>query len=131
MITVSGSILLPKGTVMTELVAPLVDIDQVKPLSFDDRDLFRELHAVLERHGALRRFGVTLLHKHFDISADEVLVETTDRSTRTQTIQPVTKSEVEGLKVIETQWRLDSGSPVVVCKCVVNPSGSHDHRNLT
>lgn len=53
----------------------LPDIDEVEHLSAADEPLMRELREVLGRHGAERRFGLMLLHEHFAIGEDEVLVE--------------------------------------------------------
>lgn len=60
----------------------LPDIDQVVPLGPDDPQLIHELRDVLDRHGALERFGITLLHQHFDVAEGEVLVETVDPAAR-------------------------------------------------
>ncbi|MDT0449491.1 hypothetical protein RM609_10460 [Streptomyces sp. DSM 40473] len=38
--------------------------------------------AVLEKHGNLDRFGLCLLHDHFPVASDEVLVETHDADAR-------------------------------------------------
>jgi hypothetical protein len=64
----------------------LLDIDEVKPLSDDDKQCIAELKDVLERHGALQRFGVTLLQNHFPVYEGEVLVEECDEEARTLTL---------------------------------------------
>ena len=61
----------------------LRDITEVIPLSEKDDELIQELVAVLRKHNALDRFGLTLLHQHFDIGDDEVMVESTDIEART------------------------------------------------
>jgi hypothetical protein len=48
-----------------------------------------------------------LLHKHFDLAADEQLVEYTDAEARLLTIKPVNRSEVG--QMIETIWELGDG----------------------
>lgn len=113
--------------VSTASLEPLVDIKEVIPRSDCDQALFRDLHEVLERHGALRRFGITLLHQHFPIADDEILLETTDREAREHLIQPVKKSSLADLQVVETSWRLDTGAPIVGCVCVVDPDGHRHH----
>jgi hypothetical protein len=51
-------------------------IDQVEPrLASEDR-LFREVREILKRYGADKKYGLALLHKHFDLADDEVLVDT-------------------------------------------------------
>lgn len=83
----------------------LPDIDELRPFGPEDQACFDELRAVLERHGALGRFGLTLLHRHFDVADDEVMVEFIDADTRTQIFRPRPIAEVGG--GIETSWRLD------------------------
>lgn len=83
---------------------PLPDIDDVEPYGPSDDACFEELRAVLERYGALNRFGITLLHQHFDIADDEVLVETTDKAGRILTTSPA-HAENAG-SAVETSWRL-------------------------
>lgn len=80
----------------------LPDAQDVQAFSEDDQDLFDELYKVLARHGALRRFGITLLHQHFEIADDEVLLERTDRDNRRQLIEPVKISSLEGKNPIQT-----------------------------
>jgi hypothetical protein len=106
---------------------PRTDVDEVQPLSAEDQQLFAELHDVLKRHGALKRFGITLLHQHFEIADDEVLLEQTDKVTRRQLIEPVKVSTLQDLQPIETSWRLDSGEPMMRCVCVTDPNNNHTH----
>ena len=85
---------------------PLPDIDEIEPLGPSDEACLQELRNVLDRHGALERFGITLLHDHFSLSEDEMLIEECDEQTRTLTIQPVSTSEdAEDGEVIQTNWR--------------------------
>ena len=56
----------------------LPDVDRVEPVSDRDGAVLAELKAVLVRHGATDRFGVCLLHRHFDLADDECLMESTD-----------------------------------------------------
>jgi hypothetical protein len=57
--------------------------EEVEGLGPRDAEFVRDLVAVLEKHGNLDRFGLCLLHDHFPLAADEVLVETNDPGTRT------------------------------------------------
>ena len=114
----------------TQSITPLPDINEVKPLSEEDQPLVDELVAVLEKHNALGRFGITLLHQHFSIKEDEVLLETTDRKKRTQLIRPVKMEDVESLDYTETSWRLDTGEAAMRCICLVQGgehTGTHQH----
>jgi hypothetical protein len=107
--------------------ARLPDIRDVSPISEEDSVLMEEISATLRRHGALDRFGVTLLHSHFPVADDEILVESCDVVGRTLTIQPVAKAELEGLSYTTTSWHLGSGKPQMACVCVVMGSDHQHH----
>lgn len=108
--------------------ARLPDIDDVVPLADADEQLIAELRGVLDRHGAVQRFGITLLHQHFDVTDDEVLVETVDPTTRTLTIRPESAAQFEGMKSIETQWRLDDPHGMLRCVQVCPGGSSSNHQ---
>jgi hypothetical protein len=82
--------------------------DAVEPLGDDDRAVLADVREVLRRHNALDRFGVTLLHSHFDLGADETLVEFVDPANRVMTTKPVRldSAEHDGT-VVPTSFRLD------------------------
>lgn len=106
----------------------LPDITEAKALSPQDGALVRDIVDVLRKHNALDRFGLTLLHQHFQISDNEVLVESVDTKTRTQTTRPMPKSDLGSLDYTETSWRLDSGEPMMACVCIKYPDG-HQHQS--
>lgn len=106
----------------------LPDILEAKPLGADDKPLVEDLISVLRKHNALDRFGITLLHQHFPIGDDEVLVENVDCKARVQTIQPLSKHELGDLNYTETSWRLDSGEPMMACMCV-KMGDQHSHQS--
>ena len=56
----------------------LPSIEDVKEFGPEDVACVGEIRDVLRRHGALQRFGITLLHRHFELAPDEVLVESVD-----------------------------------------------------
>jgi len=96
----------------------LPHISEVKPFGPNDAPLFAELAGVLSRHGALDRFGVALLHTHFDMRDGEVLQEETDEEARIQTIKPAIRAEVTESHVTETTWRLShDGVATTICIC--------------
>jgi hypothetical protein len=68
---------------MTASRRPLPRFEEVEGLGPRDAEFVRDLVAVLERHGNLDRFGLCLLHDHFPLADNEVLVETNDPRTRT------------------------------------------------
>jgi hypothetical protein len=67
----------------------LSDIHHVKPLSEQDRACLDAVRDVLAQYDCLHRFGLSLLHKHFEMAADEILVEEVDEKSRTLTTKPV------------------------------------------
>lgn len=67
-------------------------IADVKPIGDTDAACLEEIRRVLLKHGQTKRFGVSLLHSHFELGADEVLLEETNVETREQWVRPVLKS---------------------------------------
>ncbi len=116
-----------KALLDSKLPAP-VHIADVQPRTDGDDPLFTELAAVLKKHNALERFGVTLLHRHFDMRPGEVLLETTDIPSRVQTIEPVPEEELAGVPYVETSWRLGDGWVAMACVCV-KYGDDHSHQS--
>lgn len=118
-----------EGVIVTQPMqwASAPDIGDVPPLSAQDRECLREVRDVLSRYGNLDRFGLNLIHKHFDISEDECLVETIDVESRTLTVRPMKMGSVG--HAIETQWRLSDGAAYIVCdqQCVYNAGHTSRH----
>ena len=112
-------------------LATLPDISVVSPLSEQDASCIADVVEVLRKHDCLTRFGLTLLHQHFPVADEEVLMETCDPENRTLTIQPAPKSELGSQQYIETSWRLDTGTPVMHCICRRDPdTGDHNHYHV-
>lgn len=107
----------------------LQDIHDIDPLGESDYGCLEEVREVLKKHGKGDRFGVTLLHKHFDLREDEILVEYTDVDGREQLIKPEKKSDALD-NSIETSWRFGDGKvrPMLACVqyCAKNIHGNHD-----
>lgn len=106
------------------------DIDQVQPVDEIDLDCLNELKAVLKKHGKQNRFGIALLHKHFDLQDDEMLVEFTNFKERKLEIRPVKKTSVSN--VVETIWQIsddysrESGVSLVCQRyCGADIHGNH------
>ena len=104
---------------------PIEDISAVSPFSPEDAECFRELRDILQKYGALERFGISLIHRHFDVEADEEMVEFTDHKNRTLTVKPVKKSDIDWESTTITNWKFTQGDEVVaaVCVCARDLSG--------
>jgi len=111
----------------TQPMTPLPHINDVEPRSADDEVCFRELRAVLEKHGKLGRFGVCLLHQHFPMQDNELLVEECDEEARTLVIRPAPTHAPFTRNSIQTQWRLDGDVAVAKCiqVCTQDRDGKH------
>ncbi|WP_262700403.1 MULTISPECIES: hypothetical protein [Streptomyces] len=77
--------------------------EEAEGLGPQDAEFVRDLIAVLEKHGNLDRFGLCLLHDHFPLTADEVLVETNDPEARTLQIRVEKANGTRHAK--PSQWR--------------------------
>jgi hypothetical protein len=107
-------------------------IDNVRPIDDTDAPCLEEIRQVLERHGALSRFGVALLHSHFEVAADEMMLETTDTVKRVHLVQPVKRADVEaeGFTVQTTIVGFDEHGFHQNCGCRPMVQG-HGHPNIT
>ena len=116
-------------TVNANPYATLQDISEVQPYDAQkDAKLFKALHEVLREYDAVDRFGLTLLHDHFEVGANEWMVETHDEQNRTLTIKPYRNEELQEAKVDlqETNWRFDKAGEVVAMQlCVKDLQGAH------
>ena len=122
---------MPAGTKrpLAERFKGLPEVSHARPISPADQECIEELYSVLEKHDAENRFGISLLHTHFPVHEDEILVETCDDSTRTMTIKPSPSSEAPETNAVATMWRLQRQGhrvvPLVSCTCVwCTPHGS-------
>ena len=106
----------------------LPNIEDVEPISASDRQVLDEIRDVLVRHGRTGRFGVCLLHKHFEVAADEVAVEYTDVAARTSTIVAEPAAKMSGRNQIETVWRFKNDGPVAVTVCEQKCDYNQGHR---
>lgn len=81
----------------------------VHELTKDDDQCLQELQAIIERRGLSSKFVVALLHKHFEIEEDEVLLESNDPVARTLTSNPIKTKVAENGDYATTIWRFDDG----------------------
>jgi hypothetical protein len=122
-------------TVMSMNIIPLAfavnrlaSIDQVERRLDSEASLFGEIRELLKRYGVEKKYGLALLHKHFDLADDEVLMEYTDIENRTLITRPAPRSEASAGNAVETVWSLESGNVTTACAqfCYYYPStGEH------
>lgn len=110
----------------------LKHIDEILPLNDNDSACMEELKSVLQKHKALGRFGITLLHKHFEMEDDEVLLEECDEESRMLILKPVKQDSIKNQKSIETNWRLDTLTSMAKCVslCQYDPSTPGRHNGI-
>ena len=82
-------------------------VDDATPLSSADDQCVADIRDVLARHHALNRFGIMLLHDHFQVADDEILVESCDPVARTLMLRPLKKADVADSNLLETSWSLE------------------------
>lgn len=104
----------------------LKDIDDVEPINEKDHYVLTELREVLLKHGYTNRLGICLLHKHFDISQNEIVVEKTDVDARVSVLS-VEKNNNEQ-NSIETMWKF-SDNIEAGQKCVLRCNYNSGHRS--
>jgi hypothetical protein len=118
-----------------EVLPPLPDIDEVEPISEKDQACIDAVRAVLKEYGALSRFGITLLHQHFAVSEDEVMMEFVDKENRVLTTRPVKAVDHPSENSVETSWRLDSLTGTKKCETRCNKpygkNGPHIKQHYT
>lgn len=120
---------------MTTIALPnwnhLPDLHDVHDeLSGEDKACLTAVSAVLAQFGRLGRFGVTLLHKHFDVAPDEILAEFVDEKGRRLETKPVKIADVAAdlPGSYETQWTFGqdlNGQVYNICivRCFGAPQG--------
>jgi hypothetical protein len=109
----------------------LLDIDDIQPLSTADHACLNDIREVLKKHGRLDRFGVTLLHQHFPIGENEVLVETSDSEARELRMTVRSSDILTSGRLVETSWRLRDGAVLTGCygACVA-AGGGHTRKHV-
>jgi hypothetical protein len=110
----------------------LPGIDQAERRLDSEASLFCEISELLKRYGLEKKYGLALLHKHFDLADDEVLVEYADVENRTLIIRPAPRSEASARNAVETVWSLESGNATTSCAlfCYYFPStGKHEQKH--
>ena len=108
--------------------AKLENIDAIPELNDSDAQCLGEIGEVLRKHNMTERFGVNLLHKHFDIGENETLMESTDKENRRLIIETVSSEHTE--RSVQTNWMFvdeGGGHATMWCtqRCGKNIWGQH------
>lgn len=120
------------STITATAWAALPHISEVRPLGAADQACLDEVRAVLEKHGALERFGINLIHRHFELSDDEVVLESTESTARRQIVEVRPRADLQGGNVIATQWVFGTRGNAMQCRgyCDYQDYG-HRNRHMT
>ena len=89
----------------------LEDIDGIEPLNKSDENCLQEIYEVLKKHGKQDRLGIALLHKHFDLQDNEIMLEVSDHESRELVTTPV-NSDVAGNGNVGTIFALRDGNTI-------------------
>ena len=108
-------------------LAGLPHIDAVTARSVEDDACFKEIREVLARHQRLNRFGVTLLHHHFAVADDEIMVEECDEENRVLISRPQKVADIDAASATQTNWRLDTESATAKCMGICTFNKENDH----
>ena len=100
-------------------------VKEVRPLSDDERATLMDVAALLQEKGLTDRVGISLLHKHFDLAADEVMVEEESQGSRVLTSAPAKVESLLGRSYLETNWRIEDGKLIPIGACATGMYGQH------
>ena len=82
----------------------LSDIQEVALITKDDSYCLSELKEIILKYGKENKFGISLLHTHFDLLENEMLVETINVKERVLTTTPVQVDEQRKKSLVQTVW---------------------------
>lgn len=111
--------------------AQVEDLHNVAPLSDDDVECMQQVRQVLMRHGKVDRFALHLIHKHFDLANDEILIEYSDAKMREQYFRAEKIDSDTAVSAIPTTWTLREIEPLAACKCAYRMAKGHLGRHET
>jgi hypothetical protein len=103
------------GQVATSPYARFEHIDTISELGPEDQPCLDELREVLARHNRLDRIGICLLHQHFELADDEIMMESCDEANRTLSLRPVKRAELDEQDTIVTNWALGGDTALQTC----------------
>lgn len=108
--------------------ANMKHVTEVDPVNAADRATLEAIKKVLVDHGAVERFGIHLIHKHFDLADDEIVMEYTDEEARTQhtKVEKYADAFSHG-RPLETQWRFNRETASMGCVGFCHYNNGHRH----
>lgn len=115
-----------KMTIQTTMWSKTPKGSKMLKISDSDAECFAELRQVLKKHNAIERYGIGLLHRHFDINEGEVLYESTDIVKRSQIIRPMKFENIPDDSIITTCWKLVDDDIVATLICVCGGYQGHN-----
>lgn len=97
----------------------------VNAISKAEANCLAEIRAVLAKNKNIDRFGISLIHHDFELSDDEIMLETTDEAKREHWIRPVKKAILleQGMEAQTTIVRFDKSGWSQHCSCAQNIHG--------
>jgi hypothetical protein len=101
----------------------LDDLHDTAPLDNGDMECMRAVREVLLKFGKVERFALHLVHKHFDLADDEILVEYSNANTREQYFKPEKAGSENAKDAIPTTWMLRDMESSVICVCARTENG--------
>lgn len=80
-------------------------------------EFLSEFCRLVEKYGVQTKFGLTSLHRHFDVSSTERFLESVQATSRTLAIQVIDEADPKFREAIPTVWRVDDGALVALQGC--------------
>lgn len=111
----------------------LKNIDDVDPINEKDYQILEEMRQLLVKHGYTERFGVCLLHKHFELGDGEYAVEYSDSDARMSTVVAEKHDRQPEEGFIQTMWKFGNTIHAgTVCQAFCSYAGGHrrTHRRV-
>lgn len=105
----------------------LKHIADVRPIDEGDAACLEDIRLVLAKHKCLERFGVSLLHSHFDLEDDEILLETTDLGKREHWVRPVKRSFLDENSITAQSTVIGFDEKGYHQNCGCNPRSTGHH----
>jgi hypothetical protein len=91
----------------------LKDINGISGNLPADDLVLSEIAKVICDAGAQERFGITLLHKHFDVAASEVAVESVFPQEKMSYVSVFNRESLPEGEIFPTVWRFKKARPEV------------------